>query len=950
LKICPDSYRDEGLKIGVMKKLLSIFIVGILVMTTVQVQAQFPGVLQKQLERGKKAATGNLEEERTRIDSSDFNYAMSVIDNSGMMDIRDAGETVVKTVTSVNSLTTSAEDKTAAMRCRDLLDIAEKFYESRAYPAAEAAFLTARSAYETEGVTREVNYSKVHADLGLLYATMGRYDAAAKSQLEAMKQRENTVGKNSKAYASSLNNYGVLLGELAQYAEAESTFAEALKTIERRVGGESQEYAIALNNQAILFSEIGRFDDAVVNLKKASAIMDKLKKKNLRNQVGFQSNLGLLYEQTGKYAEAEAIYLSLEKSLGTTNPYYAGVLHHLALLYIQMGKVEKVESYLTNAANVYKSKFGDKNPNYAKVLNDQGNFYRMQGRMDDAEKLLQQALTIRTTALGENHPDYVRSQEDLGIFYWKKGDAAKAAEFYNAAMSKSMDFINRYFPPMSEAEKTKYWDVLQPRVQRFYNYCLDLGSVNPALLQTMVEYQMAVKGLLLNSTNKIKQAILNSGDESLISEYTAWLDKKEALARYYALSKEELANQKVDLAALERDANDREKALSARSTEFSKGYAAERMEMKTVSGQLSDTEAFVEVVRVRKFDKDLTAEPRYALLVLTKGATAPKVTVLETGKDLETRFAKYYKNAILQKIPDEFSHVQFWSKLEPLLAGKKTIYLAPDGVYAQLNVNTIRKPGGDYLINTNDIVVVGNARDLAEVKTKKPVTAKEAFLLGFPDFGGTVPALPGTKVELEGVARVLKTAGYNVTDHQQAEATESNVKAIKGQAVVHIATHGYFLPDADDLGANFEHAKNNPLLRSGLILAGAQDPASAERRADLSGKDNGVLTAYEAMNLNLEGTSLLVMSACETGLGEVKAGEGVYGLQRAFQVAGARTLLMSLWKVDDAATQLLMTSFYTNWTKTGNKLQAFKQAQKQLMANPKYKDPYFWGAFVMLGM
>jgi CHAT domain-containing protein/Tfp pilus assembly protein PilF len=907
--------------------------------------------LQKQIDRGKKAATGNLEDERTRIDSSDFNYAMSVIDNSGMMDIRDAGETVVKTVTSVSSITKKAEEKTAAQRCRDLLDIAEKFYEGRAYPAAEAAFISARAAYEAEGVTNEINYSKALADLGLLYATMGRFSSAEKLQLEAMKQRENTIGKNSKAYASSLNNYGVLLGEFARYAEAEATFDEALKTIGRRVGGESQEYAIALNNQAILYSEIGRYDAAIANLKNASAIMDKLKKKDLRNQVGFQSNLALLYEQTGKYAEAEAIYLGLEKSLGSSNPYYAGVLNHLALLYMQMGKTDKVEGYLTQAANVYKTKFGDQNPNYAKVLNDRGNFYRAQGRMDEAEKDLQQAIAIRATALGDSHPDYVKSQEDLGILYWKKGDAAKADEYYTAAMNKSMDFINRYFPPMSEAEKTKYWDVLQPRFQRYYNYCLDASAANPALLQTLFEYQMATKGLLLNSTNKVKQAILNSGDDALVQEYLAWLDKKEALARYYSLSKEELTNQKVDLAALEKDANDREKALSAKSTEFSKGYSVERAEMKTIAALIGDTEAVVDVIRLRKFDKDLTTDARYAMVVLTKGA-APKVVLLDNGKDLETRFAKYYKNAILQRIPDEFSYIQFWSKLDPLLAGKKTIYFSPDGVFAQINVNTIRKTGGDYLGNAYNVVVVGNTRDLADIKVKRPPAPKTAFLLGFPDFGGAAPALPGTKAELEAVDGVLKTAGYSINKVSEGEANEANVKALKGPSLVHIATHGYFLPDSegDAMGVSAEHAKNNPLLRSGLILAGAPDPAKEERRADLRGNNNGVLTAYEAMNLNLEGTTLLVLSACETGLGEVRAGEGVYGLQRAFQVAGARTLLMSLWKVDDAATQLLMTSFYSNWTKTGNKLTAFKQAQAQLRANPKYKDPYYWGAFIMLGL
>jgi CHAT domain-containing protein len=150
------------------------------------------------------------------------------------------------------------------------------------------------------------------------------------------------------------------------------------------------------------------------------------------------------------------------------------------------------------------------------------------------------------------------------------------------------------------------------------------------------------------------------------------------------------------------------------------------------------------------------------------------------------------------------------------------------------------------------------------------------------------------------------------------------------------------------LGVNAENLKSNPLLLSGLILANPSGKTQDTEKTDFTNTDNGVLTAYEATNLNLEGTDLVVLSACETGLGTVKAGEGVYGLQRAFLVAGANALIMSLWKVDDSATQQLMTNFYTNYTKTGNKLKAFKLAQQQLMA--KYKEPYYWGAFVMMGM
>ena len=239
------------------------------------------------------------------------------------------------------------------------------------------------------------------------------------------------------------------------------------------------------------------------------------------------------------------------------------------------------------------------------------------------------------------------------------------------------------------------------------------------------------------------------------------------------------------------------------------------------------------------------------------------------------------------------------------------------------------------------------------MKNKKTLPAsKNATLLGFPDYGGqNITALPGTKIEIDGIASVLKASGYQLNVLTQNLATEAKLKSVKSPELLHIATHGYFLQDVEKAGSafgvNLENASDNPLLRSGLMLAGAAKTVSGASSPNLSSNDNGILTAYEAMNMNLEGTQLIVLSACETGLGDVRAGEGVYGLQRAFQVAGADALIMSLWKVDDTATQQLMKNFYSNWIKLRSKQKAFKQAQLQLMA--KYKEPYYWGAFVMMG-
>lgn len=939
-----------------------VILVGVLVTLASHIcEAQLGGLKDRLVDKTKQAAqkaakdktTGTADAERDRLDSVDFNYAITVIDNSGMMNIRDFDETLTKSAYAAsNFLLKEEKDKTPAQKCRSILDAAENFYQVRQYKPAEIYFLDAKLSYEAEGITNNINYSKVHADLGLLYATMGRYNSAEYYTSEALSIREQTLGKNSKAYASSLNNLAVLYQETARFNESEKYFDEALQVVKEQLGAESQEYAIVLNNQAILFSEIGRTEQAVNKLNTAIAILDKLKKKVVRNQVSFQSNLALLYQQTGKLTEAEAIYLKLEKMLGSKDPFYAGVLNNLALLYVQMEQTDKVENYLKRSADVYKTRFGEQNPNYAKVLNDLGNFYRTQGRFAEAEENLTRALTIRGTALDTNHPDYVKSQEDLAILYWKKGDLAKAESNYKIAMDKSLDFISRYFPPMSEAEKTKYWDVLHPRFQRFYNYCLEASATNPAVAKTMYDYQIATKGLLLNTTNKIKKAIFASGNNELIKDYVAWLDKKETLARYYSLSKEDLTNQKIDLPALEKEANDMERSLSQRSTDFSQGYAADKVEFSQIATVLSDQEATVEFIRIQSYDKNFTTDSKYAALILSKGLAVPKLVVLDNGNQLETRYAKFYRNAIQQKSADTYSYDQFWARVDPALTGKKIIYVSADGVYNQISLNTLKKTDGDYLLNRYDIILVGNSKDVIALKNQKPVASKKnAFLLGFPDYGGdAVAALPGTKVEVESITRILKANGYQTTPYLQKAATEAVMKSLKGPAIVHVATHGYFQADVEQasVGVHQENAKNNSLLRSGLLLAGASPTIKGEVMPNLESNDNGVLTAYEAMNLALEGTDLIIISACETGLGDVRAGEGVYGLQRAFLVAGAKAMVMSLWKVDDTATQALMTNFYTNLAKGGSKAKAFKQAQLQLMT--KYKEPYYWGAFVMMGM
>lgn len=220
-------------------------------------------------------------------------------------------------------------------------------------------------------------------------------------------------------------------------------------------------------------------------------------------------------------------------------------------------------------------------------------------------------------------------------------------------------------------------------------------------------------------------------------------------------------------------------------------------------------------------------------------------------------------------------------------------------------------------------------------------------LLRYMRSNQTLSLLPGTKKEVGLIDSLFNTSEKERTVYLSNEALEDSIKNIKAPQSLHIATHGFFLENEEG-NENSDSYVENPLLRSGLVLAGANSYISTGSvDEDGTYEEDGILTAYEAMNLNLDDTELVVLSACETGLGEIKNGEGVFGLQRAFQVAGADAIIMSMWTVDDNATQELMTNFYEEWLKTGNKHQSFITAQKRL--KEKRGAPYYWGAFVMIG-
>jgi CHAT domain-containing protein len=310
----------------------------------------------------------------------------------------------------------------------------------------------------------------------------------------------------------------------------------------------------------------------------------------------------------------------------------------------------------------------------------------------------------------------------------------------------------------------------------------------------------------------------------------------------------------------------------------------------------------------------------------------------------------------------------FWGDIGEKTSDLKLLYVSLDGVYNQISLNTLQKNDGGFLIDEKDIFYLTNTNEIIDLKKmaqqkSNPFGNKKAVLFGNPNYAKgldynlvkqtPLPELPGTAIEIQKVSQILKATNWKQEIYKRDDATKDKVKAVQSPTVLHIATHGFFLSDLPDAGGNKVfgiepvRAAQNPLLRSGLMFTGADNTIQQLGQTGNSDKDDGILNAYEALMLNLENTELVVLSACETGLGETKNGEGVYGLQRAFRIAGTSALMISLWEVSDEVTQKLMTSFYINWTQLKDKHKAFLKAQLEIKA--KNPEPFYWGAFILVG-
>jgi len=841
------------------------------------------------------------------------------------------------------------------------------------YDKAEEIFLALKKYHESLPSPPKETLQTLENNLGELYRHMGDYTKAEAALLKAV-----SLAGDTPAAAFSLNNLGIVQKVIGKYAEAEQSYKKSIGIYQSLGKTNHPDYTNPLNNLGELYRTMGRLQEAVYAFEEVIDIRKKLLGTSHPNFANAVNNLALVQFSLGMYPDAEKNLLECKeiykKTLGEKDAFYANSLNNLASLYKAEGRLSEAEQNYKECLRIFKATYGETSDKYAIYIGGLAGTYRQMKRYDEAIALTLQSLAILKNKLGENHYDYIETEYNLAETYREAGKYMEAEKYYLHSMKGYLLLIEKYFPYLSENDKTAFYYNVANAFETYNSFVIQQQLDFPAashdtLVARMYDNQLAVKSLLLKESEKMRAMIAASTDEGLKKKYNDWMTLREAIVQQYRLSAEDLAEKNVNLPEMELRANQLEQqltiALKMQLNREEKGAVS----WKDVRGALKSGEYAVEMVRTNFYTKGRwTDTVYYSALIIDKTSLVPRLVVLINGNELENKSVKEYRKAIKIKTTDEFSYDAFWKPLSGYLGKADKIYFSADGVYQQVSLNSLKNPvSKKYLIEETDINLVSNTSDI--LYHNKSVNSKQAAIFSFPDYGvkstgdvssGTrvpgfpdIKELPGTKIESDSIKKILTTQNWKVKDYLQKEATEEAIKKINSPQVLHIATHGFFLKDIKDntekvFGIQSEIAKQNPLLRSGLILAGAA--AIANDSLIDNTRDDGILTAYEAMGLNLAGTDLVVLSACETGLGELQNGQGVYGLQRAFLVAGAQSVIMSLWVIDDFATQELMTDFYREWLKNAgseDKQQAFRSAQLKL--KEKYGNPYYWAAFVMIG-
>jgi len=890
--------------------------------------------------------------------------------------------------------------------CQEYFQEAIKFYERnnviKAIEYAEKAKMNA----QTELKENHILYIQIINYLTELCAISGDFLKTESLYIQLIQIIKEVHGENHPDYATSLNNLACFYDDGGHYEKAESLYIKSLQFHEKAFGKNSLDYALALNNLATFYYKLGQYNKTIPNLISASQIFEKSSNEDHPNYAIILDNLALLYVDQNEFKKAESIYfqaLNIRKNvLGEKHPDYTKSLMNLANFYDDRGQFEKAEELYIVGMKILKETIGENTSEYALFLNNLATLYHHQNIYWLAESYYLKALNVQKEILGENHPNYIVTIKNLSALYIDQGNYDKAERLIYLVFDNIKETLQTFFNNFAEAEREIFWHKNKSYFDIFRSFAYMFSDQKEKISEFVFSNELFLKGIMLNSSQKIKSSIINSKDSVMVDSFNNLLTIKDQLNIIETKTFEEQDN--LQKLLLRLDINKLDKELTKKSLAYRQVENDLSIKWQDVQNKLLDNEAVIEFTSFSYYNRQWTDSILYCALVVKKDMEHPEMIPLFEQKQLDSLWvggnleANYlYASRGIETIVNN-NHVPngeklynlVWKPLEKSLEDVHTVYYAPSGNLHQVAFAALPVDSSTYLCDRFNLVQLSSTRQLATsewqtgekdftnavlfggikydleeqelAQLKQSLPPKEETILNEFRTDSTLRSgghtfLEGTKTEIDSIAFTLQTENISAAVYNGISASEESFKALTDQdiGILHIATHGFFFPDEKIeheererfmlFGEQRFRKASNPLLRSGLILAGGNRVWKGEE--PVPGMEDGILTAQEISEMYLPNTELVVLSACETGLGEIQGGEGVFGLQRAFKLAGVETILMSLWKVPDNETSELMQIFYKKWLNGMDKHAAFRSAQLEL--RHKYPhEPKKWAGFVMV--
>lgn len=549
--------------------------------------------------------------------------------------------------------------------------------------------------------------------------------------------------------------------------------------------------------------------------------------------------------------------------------------------------------------------------------------------------------------------------------------------------------LQESFAFLAEEEQQTYIARYRYNLDMHRGFCYQFSDRYPELAGDALNLTLATKGMILQTGREMRRTILQSGDTAAISLFNEWTELKDKLADQYSLPEQKRLQ---GLPKMEKRAIQYEKDLYRIAASYNGLPDLLGVRWEDVRAALPDQHVAVEFSHFRYFDGEhWTDSLLYVAFVLRRDMPWPVMVRLGEEKEISSILLAKKDQPTIDRVnylygfpepdmddPDDMAgqrlYALIWKKIEPFLQPGDTIHVAPSGWLHLLNPSAIPFDYDHVLADrytfewtsttgllatasdSTAAVVAGKLLLFGGINYEQKATAAaigicngalpETMMEPGVSRGANWKYLPGTRAEVNAIAEMAANKALDVQVFKDEMATEEAFNALSGNvegAIIHIATHGFFLENQREEPAdNAFTVAENPLLRSGLLMAGAAPSWRGEQTTE--GKD-GILTALDIANSDLTGVPLVVLSACNTGMGTMDDGEGLYGLQRAFRMAGTDYLLMTLWEVPDAQTARFMQELYSHLLETNDVQRAFTTARELIRSN--YPAPYYWGAFVL---